>query len=193
MRALNLAVALVVLALVAGLGDAASTLTAKVFLRITAEPVTTGDLQSVSAPLNYSKTWTFTSGAGANKVQQIWTDSRTLTASTSEELDLAGVLKNYAGETVTFTKIKLIYIVANSANASTLTVGGAASNTFINWVSDSSDSIVIRPDGAVLLMAPDATGYGVTASTGDLLKILNNSGSASATYSIMILGEGTSA
>ena len=58
----------------------------------------------------------------------------------------------------------------------------------MNWVSDSSDVIVLHAGGAFLLIAPDTTGYGVTATTGDILKIANSGPNVSVTYDIVIIG-----
>ena len=62
------------------------------------------------------------------------------------------------------------------------------SEYFINWVGDPTDKISVRPGGAFILIAPDATGYAVTAATGDLLKIANSAGTTSVTYDIIIIG-----
>lgn len=55
-------------------------------------------------------------------------------------------------------------------------------------MANSSDIINIRPGGALILLAPDATGYAVTAGTGDLLRIANSAGSTSVTYDIILIG-----
>ena len=70
-----------------------------------------------------------------------------------------------------------------------MVVGGAPSNAFVNWVSDATDKIVIKPGGTFALIAPDANGYGVTAATADLLKVANSSSGSAVLYDIMIFGE----
>jgi len=162
----------------------------KVYIKFEVQPTRSLDLVTINAPLSYSKTFTLTSGTSTNQAQQMFTDSRALAASTSESIDLAASLTNGFGQTITFTAIKCIYIENLSTSTTTFSIGGAASNQFINWVADASDIIKIRPGGCVLLMAPDATGYAVTAATGDILKVLNDH-SAEQTYKIVIIGEGT--
>lgn len=39
-----------------------------------------------------------------------------------------------------------------------------------------------------LLTAPDANGFGVTANTGDLLKITNSAGGTPVTYTVVLIG-----
>lgn len=137
------------------------------------------------------KTYTdeYSNGTGANQANQLWSDTRTITASNAEDLDLAGALTNAFGETLTFTSIKGIFIQASSSNTNDVVVGGKVSNTFVNWVSDASDEIVIQPGGMFLITNPNATGYAVTAATGDILEITNSSSGTSVTYDIVIFGE----
>ena len=46
----------------------------------------------------------------------------------------------------------------------------------------------MQPGGTLLLVAPNAAGYAVTAGTGDLLKVANSGGSTGVTYDIVIVG-----
>jgi len=132
--------------------------------------------------------WTIASGTGANQADMIWHDQRTLAASTSEELDLAGSLTDTFGTTLTFARIKGLIVYAASDNGALIQVGGAAANGFVNWVASATDILQVRAGGTFSLMAPDATAYAVTAGTGDLLKINNTDGGAGATYDIYIIG-----
>lgn len=146
------------------------------------------DIGTLSHNANYSQTFTIANGTSANQANMLFVDTRTISASSSENLDLAGSLTNAFGDTITFTRIKGMIIYANSANTNNVVVGGAGSNTFINWVADATDEIVVRPGGMVALMAPDATSYAVTASTGDILKVANSSSGSSVTYDIILIG-----
>ena len=134
------------------------------------------------------KSWTIANGTGANQANMIWHDQRTLAASTSEDLDLSGVLTDSFGVSVALARVKAIIVSAAAANGGLIQVGGAAGNQFVNWVANASDIIQIRAGGFMLLAAPDATAYAVTATTGDLLKIANTDGAAAGTYDIYIIG-----
>lgn len=127
-------------------------------------------------------------GTGNNQADKLFADQRTLTASSTEDLDLAGTLTDAYGDTITFVRVKAIIVKAASGNTNSVLVGGAASNQMINWVSDATDKVVVRPGGIFVLACNDATGYAVTASTGDLLRIGNSSGGTSVTYDIIIVG-----
>lgn len=124
------------------------------------------------------------SGTGYGKADMAFCDQRTLATNTSENLDLAGSLVDAFGQTMTMVKVKAIEIEALEANTTNLTFGAAASNTFVGPFADATDGIVLKPgDKAVLL---SRTGWTVTASTGDILKVANAAG-ASATYNIKII------
>jgi hypothetical protein len=128
------------------------------------------------------------SGTGNGQADLVFSDTRTIAASSSENLDLAGVLADAFGATLTFVKIKAIYIKAAAGNTNDVVVGGAASNGFVNWVADTTDKINIRPGGVFLLVDPQGSGYAVTASTGDILKVANSGGTTGVTYDIVIIG-----
>lgn len=182
------------LALVAGLlawgthAWATGTLQTQLQLRIYTTGTLAVGLTTIDNPVTKDYTQNLSSGTGANQASDIFQDNRTIAASSSENLDLSGTLTNAFGVTLNFTKIKAIIIHANSANTNNVQVGGAASNAFVNWVADATDIINIRPGGTLILVAPDATGYGVTASTGDILKVANSSSGTSVNYDVIILG-----
>ena len=127
----------------------------------------------------------FTNGTGTGQANLIFRDQRTLADGANESLDLAGVLTDPFGTVLTFAKVKII-LIENLSTTQTLTVGGATSNQFINWVGTATDSIKIPPGGFFAISAP-AAGYAVTAGTGDLLKVANSAGAA-CTYNVVILG-----
>ena len=134
------------------------------------------------------QSWTITNGTGANQADLMWHDQRTLAASTSEDLDLSGPLTDAFGEAASFARVKAIIVASATTNGALIQVGGAAGNQFLNWVADATDIIQVRPGGFMMLVAPDATAYAVTAATGDLLKINNSDAAASATFDIYIIG-----
>jgi hypothetical protein len=146
------------------------------------------DLASKTSSLRYTKQLDLADGSGANQVNKMFHDQRTLAASGTEDLDLAGSLVDPLGTTLTFAKIRALLIYAAAANTNLVNVGGAASLGFTTWVGDVTDVVKIRPGGLFLLTAPDATAYAVTAGTGDLLTITNSSSGTGVTYDIVILG-----
>ena len=145
------------------------------------------DIGTLKHSIDYSKEYAITSGTGADQANQVFVDNRTISGSSTDSIDLAGSLSDAFGNTITFTTIKGI-IIAAGANGDNLIVGGASTNAFVNWVSNSTDEIVIKPSGLFAIYDPSAAGYAVTASTGDILEI-ENADASSATYDIVLIGE----
>lgn len=147
------------------------------------------DLSTVTQGINYLQTINFENGTAANQANMIWMDQRTISASGTDDLDLYGGLTNAFGTTINFTSIKGIIISAASGNTNDVVVGGDGSAAFVNWVGAANDVINVKPGGIFALMNPNANGYGVTATTADILQVANSSSGTSVTYDIILLGE----
>ena len=130
---------------------------------------------------------TLTNGTGSGQANQIFSDQRTLTASSTENLDLAGSLANPFGATITFATVKAIRVCAAAANTNNVVVGGAGTNTFNGPFSDATDKVAVKPGGCFLAVAP-GVGWTVTASTGDILLVANSGSGTSVTYDVTIVG-----
>lgn len=149
-----------------------------------------------SAAVTLAKTYgtAMTDGASAGQANRVWWDQRTLIASASEDLDLAGAaLLDPFGVAVVFARIKALVVYADPGNTNNVLVGGASATQVAGLFSNVNDIAVVRPGAAVswICGAADATGYVVTAGTGDLLKIANSGGTTPVTYEITILGTAT--
>ncbi|MEU1554002.1 hypothetical protein ABZ517_14955 [Streptomyces scabiei] len=145
------------------------------------------DLVTSRAPLDYSAVIDLASGTGANQADRIFADTRTLAASATEDLDLAGVLSDPLGASLTFARIKAVLIRAAAGNTNSVNVTRPASNGVPLFLA-AGDGLSVRPGGLFLWVAPDATGVAVTAGTGDLLTLTNSAGSTSVTYDVIIIG-----
>jgi hypothetical protein len=131
-----------------------------------------------------------TDGAGDDKAQIVFADTRTLAGSATEDLDLAGSLKDNFNKTLTFTKVKAIFVQADADNAEAIEIGPASANGFLGPWADASDVTKIDDSGAFMVTAPK-TGWTVTAGTVDLITV--TAGASGGSYTIVIVGEGTSA
>ena len=168
--------------------DAAQTST--ITLKVDSTLTGTTELTTPTDTLNYAKKLNLLNGTGANKAESIWRDQRTLAASGTESLDINAQTDAF-GATVAFTKLKAMIVCAASGNTNNVLVGGAATNALVNWVSDATDTIVVAPGACFMLTNPSSGGFGVTAGTGDLLKITNSGGGTGVTYDIIVIGETT--
>jgi hypothetical protein len=128
----------------------------------------------------------FTNGTGNNQANTIWSDERTLANGGTDSLDLAGGLTDVFGSTLTFTKIKAILIDIDAPDGTkALRVGPrSVANAFTGPWGDASDFITVT---RTYYQVEPYSGWTVTAGTGDLLVVNNNSG-VSVTYRIVLLG-----
>lgn len=126
------------------------------------------------------------SGIGAGQADLIFTDTRTVVASGTDALDLAGSLAGPFGGTLTFVKLKGLLVRAAAANTNNVNVNRPASNG-VPLFAAGSDSIPVQPGGLFLWVAPKA-GITVTPASGDLLNCDNSGSGTGVTYDIVIIG-----
>lgn len=155
-----------------------------------------GLTDSTSNVNNFTYTKSMTNGTGASASRYIYAKQHTIAGGATLNLDLAGSLTDFYGTTITFTKVKVIYVeLATTTTATSIKVGGHATAGLANWITsaDTLDNdqpgVVVRNGGCFLLACTDATGYAVTATTEDILSIVNQDGSNSATVNVCIIGE----
>lgn len=146
------------------------------------------DVGSVKYPFKFSSNNQFSNGVGANQANEIFTDTRTLAASGTEDLDLSGVLLNAFGSTIAFDRIKAMMVTASPSNTNDVLVGGHATLAVESFFGDASDTIRVKPGGTVALIAPDVNGYTVADGVDDMLTITNSSGGTGVTYTILLIG-----
>lgn len=165
-------------------------LSASLRMQLAATLTAVQDLGNPSAPKNASKTSKWSDGTAVGQANLIFADTRTLAASATEDLDLAGVLTDPLGTTLTFARVKGLYVAAAAANTNTVVMSRPAANGLASLFSAASDAIILRP-GAWMALAvgdADATGYAVTAGTADLLTFTNGGAGTSVTYDVVIIG-----
>lgn len=130
---------------------------------------------------NVSTAIQYADGTGAQAANKQWNDYRTL-GGASETLDLAGTLTNRLGATVSFAKIKSVYIRALSTNAGNIVVGAGTNPLVSIW----TGTVILQPGADFLIRTPSVNGYAVTAGTGDIVQVAGASGYV---YEIAIAGE----
>lgn len=162
-------------------------LTATVKASVQASLTKTADFESAASAIAHSFALTFSDGTAASQADRIFKDTRTLSASATEDLDLSGSLTNIYGDTMAFADVRMVLITADSANTNNVNVTRPAANGLPIFLA-ASDGVAVRPGGAFLYVAQDTTAIPVTASTGDLLTLTNSAGSTPVTYSITIIG-----
>ena len=146
---------------------------------------TIGINTNANLPVNAQPSISFADGTGAGQAKVLYQGKLSLSAG-AYSLDLNGVLTDSYGSTVSLVRVKAIYIQNNSTSNSQ-TFGAAASNAWATLLN--STGTITLPAGAWFVAAtPDATGWAVTASTGDLLKV---AGTGTDQFTIVVIGSAT--
>jgi hypothetical protein len=154
----------------------------------------TADLGNGSQVTALSTAATFTNGSGADKVNMTWSDERSINASSSDDLDLYGVLTDIFGDTINAAVVRG-FTISNLNTNNTLSVGAAASNPWVAPFGGATHTVTVRQATAnnaasIQFIAPDATGYAVANGSSDTLRVTNNSEVAEAAiYQIGLLIE----
>jgi hypothetical protein len=164
-------------------------LTSRFYMAVAAEYTSPIDLGNPTSNTDWARQVVLASGTGAGQADLIFTDTRTLAASATEDLDLAGSLVGAFGATLTFVKVKAVAVAAAAGNTNNVVVGAASSNPWATLL-NSTGTVTLRPGAFFVAVAgvADSTGYGVTASTGDLLKVANSAGSTGVSYDLIVIG-----
>jgi hypothetical protein len=143
------------------------------------------DLSAPEQTLKVKEILAYITGSGAGQAAIVFADTRTLAASASESLDLAGALSDAFGQSITFPSVKAILVKAHPDNVNNVVVGDAAANAFVGPMG-ATGTLILEPGDFALLASK--TGFVVTPATGDLLKVANSGAGTGVTYDIVIIG-----
>ncbi len=159
-------------------------ITGKVLFSPTIKDTGTG-LGTLSHLVNLTLlSWDITDGTGANQSDRLFTkEQASLAIASTDSFDLFGTLEDAFGNVVQFADVKMIALQALPANVDTITIKG----TFSSYLEGITPGVIIQP-GGLFVIADKTTGYAVTDGPNDLLDIVNNSGSNTAGYNLIVLG-----
>lgn len=145
------------------------------------------DLGTTQFPLRHNYTKSLPTGTTTGKADRLFTDNRHLNASANEDLDLAGVLLDAFGATLTFAKVKILIVEASASNVNDVLVAPGSATAFLGPFGDASDIVHVPPGGIVVFAAP-AAGWAVGAGSTDKLNIANGGGTTGVDYTIQVVG-----
>lgn len=160
--------------------------TANLNLTVTGKHTAALDLGTASFPFALSAAYELANGTAAGQVDRVFADQRTLTASATENLDLAGALTDAYGTSITFATVKAVIIKAATTNTNEVQVTRPATNGVPLFMA-ASDGISLK-SGYVFAWFGSGVGTTVTASTGDLITITNSAGGTSVVFDVVIIG-----
>ncbi len=130
----------------------------------------------------------FSAGDGPGEADQIWHDTRTLAASSNDDLDLTALVQSIHGQAVSlgFAALKAILIHNTSADEP-LVIDSSVTNSIKTPFDGSATSKLEIPPGSPVLLVNKLAGWAVTAGTGDVLRI-SNASAEEIEYQIVIVG-----
>lgn len=161
-------------------------LTSRITLELSASQTGSNDFGGPEFSPLMRKVIDFASGVGANQADLLFVDERTLAASATEDLDLAGVLADAFGATITAVEVVAIFIFADAANTNNVVVGDATAP--VPLFGGTNPTFAVKPGGFFCVGAPNASGLlAVGAGATDDLKIANSSSGTEVVYQIAVL------
>jgi hypothetical protein len=165
-------------------------LNSKLIVSVQADLTTQLDLALASAPMTKVYTKILTAGIAAGMADKVFHDTRTLTASATENLDLnGGGLLDPLGAAFNIVKVKGIVVAASDANTNDVIVGAAAATPW-SALLGATGTVTVRPGGLFAAFAgqADSVAYAVGVGATDLLKVANSAAGTSVTYDVIIVG-----
>lgn len=136
-------------------------------------------------------TQAFANGVAANQADLAYVAERTVTTGANDDIDLAGVLADALGTTLTMAKLVAMLLINRqkdgTANTTNLTIG-LGTNPFVGFLGGTTPTIgPITPGGVFMISNPSLAGLGsITGASNDILRIANSAG-ATNKYLIALL------
>jgi hypothetical protein len=167
----------------------ALTTTAQIKASIRATQSNPADLASAASVIELAFSDSLANGTSADQCDLAFSDTRTLAASATEDLDLAGTLAAALGGTAVFVEVVAVMVTADAANTNSVNVGNGTAPVIGGPFGAAGANLISLQPGAVFLwFSPKNPAVAVTATTADILKVANSSSGTGVTYSIVILG-----
>lgn len=184
---LGLMVLCALVALVATQGDVSgASLTSRAQIQISGNLTNVAGLQTATAPLSVTKTLDLANGVAVNQANVLFSNTYAITTGATQSLDLAGGgLTDAFGVALAPARVKCVVITASSSNTTNLTILGSANAVPI--LNTAATTMTLTPGGIFLACNPSATGWAVTAGTGDIVQIVNAAG-ATANADVVLIG-----
>ncbi|MBM3642237.1 MAG: hypothetical protein FJX15_13125 [Alphaproteobacteria bacterium] len=133
----------------------------------------------------------FANGVAADQADIAYVAERTVTTGANDDIDLAGVLADALGTTLTMAKLVAMLLINRqkdgTANTTNLTIG-LGTNPFLGFLGGTVPTIgPITPGGVFMVSNPALAGLGsITGASNDILRVANSAG-ATNKYLIALL------
>jgi len=161
----------------------AATVTSRLQIAINSILANSLGLASGQAIVDTNQISSLASGTGANQCDRVYSE-RAKSIAAAYDLDVAGGLVDAFGAAMVMARAKVLVVIADIANTGNVIVGGDA-NALLFGFGAAAHTIAVKPGGALVLFAPDATGWPVTAGTGDILQFAPSAGTQVFDFAIL--------
>lgn len=162
-------------------------LTAELALNVTGKQTNALDLGTATMPFALGVAVSLANGVAAGQADRVFTDTRTLAASATENLDLAaGTLTDAYGVVVTMVTVKAVIVYARKENTNDVQVTRPATNGIPIFMV-AGGGVALAPGEVFAKFRPGA-GIAVTAGTGDLITVTNSGAGTPVTYDVIVIG-----
>lgn len=128
-------------------------------------------------------------GTGAGQANAVYVDDFSIAASGSLEYDLASTLEDAHGNSIVFTAVKEILVIADDTNTNNVVVGNGT-DPFVGPFSAGTVTVALKPGGFFHVSdGYSAAGWSVGAGASDDLKLTNSGAGTAVTGTVVIVGE----
>ncbi len=156
--------------------------------RINGQLTSTRDGGGAVFDVNEGQSKTLDNGTGINQANAIYVDKFSIAASGTLSTDISGTLTDAHGNTMVFTAIKEIMVIADDGNTNNIVLGGGA-NAFVGAFGAAAHTVAVAPGSRADLANFSAAGWAVTAGTGDIVLLTNSAAGTAVTGTLVIVGE----
>ena len=147
-----------------------SVLSGSIDIRAALRRTNANALSTPSEDCSYSIAQSLANGTGVGEAMYFYSRRLSLAAA-PQTLDIYGGLTDGLGTTLNFATVRALIVHNRSSTAGhVLTIGNAASNQFASFLGAANETVIVRPGGTIVLLAP-RDGYTVVQSSADLLKL----------------------
>ena len=143
-----------------------------------------GTVTTVTETMINSYKWGGTGALGtgttASAMSVLYAVNFSIISGGTNTFDLAGTLLDNFGATVNLARVKWMQLSPSNSMVTpqSMLIRAAPDNGFGTWMSSTTAAVRVFSGGTFAVMAPATNAYTVTASTGDLLEIVNESTNA---------------
>lgn len=128
------------------------------------------------------------SGVGVDQCDVVYSETKTILASATYDVDLSASLLDAFGAAATFARVKALVVIADAGNTNNVVIGNAAATQWQGPFGAVTHTVAVAPGGLSIFMRSDATAWPVVNAASDLLRFTNSAAGTSVLFDFILLG-----